>query len=88
MKNRSYMQTLDNDHFESVMYHVVNMDFTLADQIEDPTMAVLAWLYAEYDPKDRLWDAVREDDDFEKDYGGLPVPEDLAAPETAAPENP
>ena len=63
MTNRSYMQTLNNDYFESTMYHVVNMNFDLADRIVDPTAAVMAWLYAEYDPNDRLWQEVRDDND-------------------------
>lgn len=78
MTNRSFMQKMDNDHFESVMYHVVNMDFDLADRIEDPTAAVMAWLYAEYDPEDRLWGLVAEDNDpsFWEDDGTTLLPKD------------
>lgn len=63
MTNREYMQTLDDDHFESTMYHLVNMNFTIADSIEDPTMAVMTWLAAEYDPNDRLWIEVNTEND-------------------------
>jgi hypothetical protein len=52
------MQTLNDDYFESTMYHIVNMHFTIADSIEDPTRAVMTWLTAEYDPNDRLWGIV------------------------------
>lgn len=63
MTNREYMQTLNDDYFESTMYYVVNMDFTIADSIEDPTLAVMTWLAAEYDPNDRLWIEVNDDND-------------------------
>ena len=63
MTNREYMQTLNDDYFESTMYRVVNMDFTIADSIEDPTIAVMTWLAAEYDPNDRLWIKVNSDND-------------------------
>lgn len=63
MTNREYMQTLDNDHFESTMWHLVNMDFNIADTIEDPTRAVMAWLSAKYDPEDRLWGIVNNEND-------------------------
>jgi hypothetical protein len=63
MTNREYMQTLNDDYFESTMYHIVNMHFTIADSIEDPTRAVMTWLVAEYDPNDRLWIEVNSDND-------------------------
>lgn len=63
MTNREYMQTLDNEHFESTMWHLVNMDFNIADTIEDPTRAVMAWLSATYDPEDRLWGIVNNEND-------------------------
>lgn len=63
MTNREYMQTLNKDYFESTMYHVVNMNFTIADSIEDPTRAVMTWLAAECDPNDRLWVIVNDDND-------------------------
>lgn len=63
MTNREYMQTLDNEHFESTMWHLVNMDFNIADTIEDPTRAVMAWLSAKYDPEDRLWGIVNNEND-------------------------
>lgn len=63
MTNREYMQTLDDDHFESTMYHLVNMHFTIANSIEDPTRAVMTWLAAEYDPNDHLWVEVNTEND-------------------------
>lgn len=61
MTNRAYMQTLDDERFESVMYYLFNGDFDLADSIYDPTNAVLAWLSATYYPEDRIWACVEYD---------------------------
>ena len=63
MTNREYMQTLDDDYFESTMYHLVSMNFNIAYSIEDPTRAVMTWLAAEYDPNDRLWIEVNTEND-------------------------
>ena len=63
MKNREYMMTLDDEHLESVIYHLVNQDFNLADNIFDPTQSVTKWLSAEYDPKDKIWGVANNEND-------------------------
>lgn len=63
MTNREFMQTLSDPYFESAMWHIVNMDFDIADTIEDPTWATMAWLTAEYDPKDKIWAIINDEND-------------------------
>ena len=63
MKNREYMMTLDDEHLESVIYRLVNQDFDLADTIFDPTRSVTQWLSTEYDPNDRIWGIVNNEND-------------------------
>lgn len=58
MTNRTYMQTLSDDEFESVIYHLNEGDFDIADSTFDPTIAVLNWLKAAYDPNDKIWGIV------------------------------
>ena len=58
MTNRAYMQTLSDDEFESVIYHLNEGDFDIAAASFDPTIAVLNWLKAAYAPNDRIWDIV------------------------------
>ena len=63
MTNREFMQTLDDDHFESTMHYLTTCDFDLADKMFDPVTAVLAWLKAPYDENDKIWKLVEIDND-------------------------
>ena len=65
MKNRDYMMKLDDDHLESLIYHLAEADFDLADEIRDPTRARLEWLSAEFDSNDKIWQIVNDENDDE-----------------------
>ena len=65
MKNREYMMTLDDEHLESVIYHLGHNHFDLAEEIPDPTKALTKWLSAECNPKDSLWQRVNDENDEE-----------------------
>ena len=65
MKNREFLMTLNDEYLESAIYHLGQQHFDLADKIFDPTIALLKWLSAEYDPKDELWQRVNDENDDE-----------------------
>lgn len=65
MKNREYMMTLDDEHLESVIHFLNEQDFDLADIISDPTRSVIQWLSTEYDPNDRIWKLVDDENNPE-----------------------
>lgn len=65
MKNREYMMTLDDEHLESAIYHLAEGDFDLADEVRDPTRARTEWLSEAYDPEDRIWQIVNDENDDE-----------------------
>ena len=53
MTNRDYMQTLDNNCFESAMFCLI--------ETTDYIPNVVAWLDEPYNPDDRFWQDVAED---------------------------
>ena len=65
MKNREYMMTLDDEHLESVIWHLAECNFNLAESFIDPTKAVTKWLSEAYDPEDRIWQIFNDENDDE-----------------------
>lgn len=65
MKNREYMMTLDDEHLESAIWHLGECNFNLADSIKDPTAAVTKWLSTEFDPRDKIWQKIFDENDDE-----------------------